>query len=655
MKSSLLQIFILFYFLFLSGKIFAQKLAVVPYSSVPYVSGLNSPIDIKNCDDDRLFIADKGGLIRIINADGTLRPIPFLDFSSNVFEGSEDGFFGMAFSPNYKTDRKFYVDFTDTISGVVTTFIEEYKVSASDSNVADPSTRLTILTQTQPFNNHLGGNLMFGKDGHLYINFGDGDLDGGDTSGFAQDKSTFLGKILRIDVSNSSIAQPYAIPASNPFFNDSTPATKKEIWAYGLRNPWRSSVDRFTGDLWIADVGESSVEEVDYQPSNAIGGANYGWNIMEGNICFNPSIGCNMTGLTLPIYAYNHTVGKTVIGGYVDRSAQSKALFGMYIFGDFTSKWIDGFRQSGGVISGPVTRLVSATTDWIISFGEDRFGDQYILFNGGGTIYKLQDTSYLRRPKAYFTPIEEGGGTSYLLQGLQGRNLAYQWLNNNVVITGATSPDYTVSNPGIYSLVVTNDLGFSDTSDVFPFGSLPLNLISFTAQKISSGKIALQWKTDSEQNIEGYNVLRKQNNEANFLNIGFVQSKSINGISNSELDYTFIDSSASKNSTLYYKLQIQNKDGSFTYSDIRTIISSGNKINFNFYPNPAKDRLQLNLDGYSQPVVMIIYDNIGKKVTKQVLNQQTNIINISGLKGIYIVQLSDTKGENLIRKKLVVQ
>ena len=576
-------------------------------------------------------------MIRIINADGTLRPTPFLDITSKIFAvGSEEGFLGIVFSPDYKTSGKFYVDYTASISGQVTTIIEEYKANVADSNVADVSSALIILTQSQPYTNHKGGNLMFGKDGYLYINFGDGGSEG-DPDGMGQNKNTFLGKILRIDVSNSSLAQPYVVPATNPFYNDATPGIKKEIWAYGVRNPWRSSVDRLTGDLWIADVGQDAIEEVDYQPANDAGGRNYGWNIMEGNSCYLPATGCNMAGLTLPVYDYPHSLGHSVTGGYVYRSAQSKALFGTYIFGDYVSRWIDGITQSGGILSGSVNHLITSgfATGNPISFGEDNYGDQYILFDGDGTVYKLEDTSYLRRPKAYFTPVNQGGG-SFLLNGLQGRNLTYQWLRNNATIPGAISPDYTTSVTGNYTLVVTNTLSFSDTSDVFTLGALPVSLTSFTAQKIPAGKIRLVWKTASEQNISGYTILRKRNNEANFSNIGFVESKSLHGISNSELDYTFTDSSALSNTTLFYRLQIENTDGSYTWSDIRTITTGGNTNTFTFSPNPAKGQVQIYLDNFTYPLILVIYDNSGKKVKEQLLNQQSTTVGLPVSKGIYI-------------------
>ena len=633
-----------------TDKICAQKLSLVPYAT-----GFYFPIDFKNCGDDRVFVAQNNGLILVVNSDGTVRPTPFLNIHPKVKYVDEGGFLGFTFSPNYKTDGKFYVYYTDSANGTINSVIEQYSVSASDSNIADINSAVTILVQPQIAVDHFGGNVAFGKDGFLYINFGDGGPDG-DPYGHSQDMTTFLGKILRLDVSNSTTSQPYIIPPSNPFYNSAVPGLKKEIWASGLRNPYRSSFDRLTGDFWLPDVGEFLIEEVNFQSANSPGGQNYGWNIMEGTNCFNPSTGCDSTGLTLPIYEYHHTYSNAIIGGYAIRSPESKALFGTFIFTDYITQFVDGITQANGAFTG-VTRLLDSIDlpNRAVSFGEDRLGSIYIVFADVPTIYRLDDTSYLRHPKAYITPVQENAGASYNLQGLQGRNLSYQWLVNNAIIPGATSPDYDVSSNGNYSLVVTNALGFSDTSDVFPFGALPLNLVSFTAQKISTGKIGLQWKVASEQNIAGYNVLRKQNNEVNFSNIGFVGSKSVNGVSASVVNYNFVDSSASPNSVIYYRLQMQSKDGHFIYSDIRKLISDDRIINFTMYPNPANGKLHIDLNGYNGPAVVLIYNYEGQKVKEQVINTQSSTVDLSRLKGFYIVQMSGTHGQNLIRKKLVVQ
>ena len=638
-------------FFFVSQQMLAQKLA-----AIPYVSGTVAPIDLQNCGDDRLFVVERGGRIRIINADGTLRATPFLDITPKISSATEgeEGLLGLAFSPNYKSDGKFYVDYTGFLSGQLTTFIQEYKVSAADSNIADPASVLTLLTQSQPFTNHNGGNLMFGKDGYLYINLGDGGS-GGDPFKNGQNTKTFLAKILRIDINNSSSAQPYAIPPSNPFYNDTTTGIKKEIWTYGVRNPFRSSVDRLTGDLLIADVGQNKVEEIDFQKADDAGGRNYGWNIVEGDSCYNPATGCNKTGITMPIYEYFHNGGGgAIIGGYVTRSVQSKLLWGQYIFTDEILKFVDGFNLKNGIVSGTVNHFITAARAIgnPVSFGQDKYGDQYIIFFGNGTVYKLQDTSYLRKPKAYFTPISLGNN-SFLLEGLQGKNLTYQWLKDSVVVPGATSPDYTTSDLGSYTLEVTNTLGFKDTSDAFLLGS-SLNLTLFTAQKISGGLVALNWQTASELNISGYTIQRRKNNETHFSDIGFVESNSIDGFSNRAIDYAFIDSSALNYTKIFYQLQIVHADGSFTYSNIIFVTSDETKNGFIIFPNPAKGQVQIYLNEFTQPVELILYDNTGKKIKQQIINEPNVVIDLPASRGLYIVQVSNINGDNKVRKKIVV-
>jgi glucose/arabinose dehydrogenase len=263
----------------------------------PVAVGLANPVAITNAGDGsgRLFITLQAG--RIVIYDGTrVLPTPFLDITPLVSSGGERGLLSVAFHPNYRTNGVFFVDYTNTDGNTV---IARYSVS-QDANIADPNSAAILLTITQPFANHNGGQLQFGPDGYLYIGMGDGGS-GGDPSNNAQNLGTLLGKILRIDVDGAS---PYAIPADNPFVG--VPSTLPEIWAYGLRNPWRFSFDRLTGDLFIADVGQDSWEEVDFQPAGSQGGENYGWRLMEGNHCYNPPTNCDPGGLTPPILEYEH-------------------------------------------------------------------------------------------------------------------------------------------------------------------------------------------------------------------------------------------------------------------------------------------------------------------------------------------------------------
>ncbi len=632
-----------------SIKALTQQLAVNPYAQ-----GLNLPIDIKHCGDERLFVVERSGAIRIVNADGTLRPKPFLDISSKISSvRSEEGFLGMTFSPDYKNDGKFFVDYTTTISGQLTSVIEQYQVDPADSNRA-LTAGLIILTQSQPYTNHNGGNLMFGKDGYLFVNIGDGGS-GGDPQGNGQNLQTFLGKILRIDVTNSSPSKPYEIPVDNPFFNNVTQGIKKEIWGYGLRNPWRSSMDRVTGDLWIADVGQGEVEEIDVEKFGDAGGRNYGWNIMEGTSCYSPPTGCNRSGIILPVYEYSHAVGRSVTGGYVFRSVQSRELWGTYLFADYVAKWIDGIKLTNDYTSGNATRYITAAqaTGNPVSFGEDMYGDQYILFNNDGTVYKLEDSSGLRYPKAYFTILNNADG-SVKFNGLKGRYISYQWLLNGNLIDGATSPDLFPATDGIYRLIVTNTLGNSDTSDALTLGAVATNILSFTASKNASADVILRWNVSSENSLKGYDILRSVNDPNSFKKIGAVDSKSTNGTSTSEVDYSFIDTINFSFEKLYYRLQLVKQDGSFQYSNIISIKEGRQKNSFTVSPNPSGGQFILNLDEYSSPLLLAIYDIAGKKMLTQQLNKQITPITVNNIRGVYIMQVSDPDGKNPSRKKVVV-
>jgi glucose/arabinose dehydrogenase len=324
----------------------------------------------------RLFVAEQGGTVRIIR-NGALEAVPFLDISGIVTAGGEQGLLGLAFPPGFSAKRYFYVHYTNRLN-VGDTVIARYRLSA-DPNLADPASGQQILTATQPFGNHNGGQLSFGPDGFLYIGLGDGGS-GGDPLGNGQSLTTLLGKILRIDSESGAI--PYLIPSGNPFLGGRV----SEIWAYGLRNPWRFSFDRKTGDLYIGDVGQGQFEEVDFQPASSSGGENYGWNIMEGAHCFNAPT-CTQTGLVLPVQEYPHADGDcSVTGGYVYRGALFPELRGVYLYGDFCTGRIWGLRRFGGSW---VNRLLLDTALNISTFGEDEAGELYLADYASGTIYTI--------------------------------------------------------------------------------------------------------------------------------------------------------------------------------------------------------------------------------------------------------------------------
>lgn len=346
----------------------------------PWAAGLSSPVALTFApgDSTRVFVTEQRGRIRIVRS-GVVDPDPFLDIAPRVSCCGERGLLSVAFHPLYQANGRFFVNYTDSSGATV---VSRFTVLAGNPDRADSLSERIVLTIAQPFSNHNGGQLQFGPDGYLYIGMGDGGS-GGDPGNRAQNLLDRLGKMLRIDVDGGN---PYAIPPDNPYaFTDNA---QPEIWASGLRNPWRFSFDRLTGDLFIADVGQNRLEEVNVQPASSPGGENYGWRRMEGSDCFNPSSGCNDGTLTLPILEYTHDEGCSVTGGYVYRGA-SKRLHGMYFYGDFCSGTIWGaVRRIDGSWENVVT---IRTTRQISSFGEDATGELYVV-DIGGRIEKIVDT-----------------------------------------------------------------------------------------------------------------------------------------------------------------------------------------------------------------------------------------------------------------------
>jgi glucose/arabinose dehydrogenase len=389
-----------------------QPTAVWPSLQLQVVAnGFTRPVHIANAGDgsQRLFVVEQAGIIRILTNGGNTLSTPFLDISDRVRSpghggGSEEGLLSLAFPPDYDKTGAFYVYYTNTAGD---NRISRFRLTA-DANVADASSEELILLLEHPVqSNHNGGQLAFGADGYLYIGTGDGG-GAGDPSNNAQDLSSLLGKVLRIDVALPVVSgqshklylpciiensagepkneQPYRIPSDNPFVN--TPNARPEIWAYGLRNPWRITFDRQTHDMWIGDVGQGQYEEVDLQLASSTGGENYGWRVMEGNHCYNAAT-CSQSGLVLPITEYDHTLGCSITGGFIYRGSGSPALQGIYLYGDFCSGRIWGLQNSNGWQSQQL--LASGLS--ISTFGEGENGEMYLADMSAGGIYQITSSN----------------------------------------------------------------------------------------------------------------------------------------------------------------------------------------------------------------------------------------------------------------------
>jgi glucose/arabinose dehydrogenase len=341
-------------------------------------SGFDRPVDFAVPADgsNRMFIVEQAGRIRVMR-NGRLAEQPFLDLHGEVSCCGERGLLSMAFHPRFAETGWFFVSYTNTAGD---TRAVRYQVTPPSADVADPASGQTILAVDQPAANHNGGLVLFGPDGYLYIGLGDG---GGGNSDNGQDLGTLLGKILRIDVDHPASDLPYSIPPDNPFVT--TPGARSEIWALGLRNPWRFSFDRATGDLWIGDVGSALYEEINFQPSGSQGGENYGWDLMEGTHCRHAN-GCDRLGLVLPVSGFDRNEGCVVTGGYVYRGHAIPHLAGTYLFADYCSGDVWGLRATN---AGEWQRIGPVSTGLrIVSFAEDANGELYLVDLEGG-IYQI--------------------------------------------------------------------------------------------------------------------------------------------------------------------------------------------------------------------------------------------------------------------------
>ena len=355
--------------------------ATLTFALRPVVTGLDQPLFATYVADGsgRLFVVEKPGRIRIV-ADGQAAATPFLDLTDRVrSSGSEQGLLGLAFPPDYATTGYFFVDYTDASGATV---VARFQATSPDQ--ADPASEFVVLTFPQPAVNHNGGMITFGPDGYLWIGTGDGGA-AGDRFGNGQNPATFLGKLLRLDVT-SDPSVPYVIPADNPWVSADWNGQDviDEVWALGLRNPWRFSFDRATGDLWIGDVGQNQYEEVDFVPAGSPGGLNFGWPILEATHCYQ-SASCDPAGTVLPVLEYTHAGHCSITGGYVYRGSQYPALNGIYFYGDYCSGTIWAATPDG---DGWTATEVLRSGRSVASFAEDETGEVYVIDLGGG-VYQL--------------------------------------------------------------------------------------------------------------------------------------------------------------------------------------------------------------------------------------------------------------------------
>ena len=340
-----------------------------------FADGFSSPLALKNAGDERLFVVEQGGVIKIVDLNGVVNTTPFLDIQSIVNAGGERGLLGLAFHPEYQTNGRFFVHYSNSSGD---TQISEFSVSTSNPDIANPNSEVMLLTVSQPFSNHNGGTIAFGpQDGYLYIGLGDGG-GGGDTNNNAQNPTLLIGKLLRIDIDTQSGGNNYGIPSDNPFIGD--PNTRDEIWATGLRNPFRFTMDPETNSIWIGDVGQNAREEVN-RASLTQAGLNYGWRCYEGNAPYNTS-GCpDESELTFPVFDYSWNGGGSVIGGYVYRGDLYADLQDVYVFGD-----IDGMISTLDIDDNYINQGQFPGT-WV-AFGQDINKELYSV-NLGGSIFKI--------------------------------------------------------------------------------------------------------------------------------------------------------------------------------------------------------------------------------------------------------------------------
>lgn len=610
-----------------------------------FSSGYSRVIDIRHCNDSRLFMVQQAGKIMICDSLGVQNPTPFLNIaglcSNPSGQGDERGLLGMAFHPDYKNNGYFYLNYT-AISGGATT-IARYSVNATDSNLADLSSGTIILTITQPYQNHNGGCLRFGPDGYLYIGTGDGGS-ANDPGNRGQDNTQLLGKMLRIDVDNPQSPLAYGIPADNPYATSTT--NKKEIWSYGLRNPWKWSFDRIYGDLWIGDVGQNAWEEIDYEPLGTPGGRNYGWRCYEGNVT---TSGVSQTGCpafnttTAPVAVFNHspTFACSVTGGYMYRGAKHASLYGYYIYTDYCDHIIRLIKNN---FDGTFTNYDLGTvggSGYFVTFGEDYRGELYVAFNTGSTIQIKKIGATGCSPTAAIISLEDtmnlcANDPYPTLSAIYHPENTYQWLKDGVAIAGATTANLVTIEDGAYTVQVTNPNACSNTSSAFIINS------EFSFSGLDSSICEL----DAALTLTG--VPAGGTFSGTGIN-GNIFDPAVAGAGIYDISYHYTNSQGC-DTTVLQTVEVTVCTG---------IGAKENVSSINLYPNPNEGDFTLEFNANVSSALNITITDITGKIahTENISSVRGNNrvnLNVSNLqKGFYLLKANDSIGE--INKSFIIR
>ncbi len=652
------QIILFFLVLYLSD-LFGQPQYEVT-DAFPNLPGFSSPIDFQNAGDctNRIFVVERSGIIKVFtNNPAVTSTKTFLNITDRVTSGSELGLLGLAFHPDYENNGYFYVNYT--APSPRRSVISRFSVSTTNPDSADKNTEIILFTQEQPYSNHNGGQISFGPDGYLYIALGDGGS-GGDPENHAQTLTDLLGKILRIDVDNPESQLNYGIPADNPF-KDNTAGYREEIYAWGLRNPWRFSFDPETGWLWCGDVGQGTWEEINIVEN----GKNYGWRCYEGNHTYNTSGCLDSSNYTFPVWEYPHNPECSITGGFVYRGPNQPGLLGKYIYADYCSGKIWALTYDG--INPATNQLLLTISNSPVSFGTDETNELYICTFNQGRIYKLVPTADIIAPTTLSAEVTSPGviELSWIDNSNNEDGFSIERKDGNgnfseiATVTNVISYEDVVTQVSDYKYRIsaynsTSTSGYSNEACISA-AIVPVEFSLFTIEiSKDESSVILKWETASEKNNFGFEIERSINslsgeNEGSFVTIGFVEGR---GTTTEKSVYLFKDDfrNYGYNGTLLYKLKQVDFDGTISYSG--TVAVDLNVLRKDYYlrrnyPNPFNPSTNIGFNLPEESKIKIeIVNSLGEVVSELVdevrqsgfYNETWNANNFSS--GVYYIRMS---------------